>query len=74
MVSRKMFLVALAFAVGCGGTSEAPAEPSCDPGSVDVMIVLAPPDHEYPGCVEMPAHGYYGNTTSRQWCCWKVER
>jgi hypothetical protein len=68
---RAVGFLAVLLVCSCGGSVDARPAPSCDPGSIDVEIHLAPPDQEFPGCVEMPARHEYGDTTSRQWCCWK---
>lgn len=58
--------------IGCGGSYEAPPPaPECTPGNTEVMLVSAPPELEFPGCVELPCSAYCESTTSRQWCCWR---
>ena len=71
--ARPLLLTALAL-ISCGGATSpddpSPPLPTCKPGSVDIEFVTAPPDREFPGCVEVPAHSEQGST-ARAWCCWK---
>jgi len=72
----RLALLATLLLTSCGGsTSPAPTLPDCSPGSVDVELVSAPADREFPTCVEIPAYRPLGST-ARAWCCWKgtVER
>jgi hypothetical protein len=46
-------------------------EPSCRPGSTDVMIIIAPEIVEIPECTETAVDVPAINIGNRQWCCWK---
>jgi hypothetical protein len=64
-------LAALAL-TACGGAYDPPPPmPDCSPGNTEVQLVSAPPEVEYPSCVELPCSAYCSETTARQWCCWK---
>jgi hypothetical protein len=59
---------------GCAfDVHRAPTEPelSCRPGSVDVVVIVAPEAVDIPECTEMALDVPKQNIGNRQWCCSK---